>query len=334
MTHNPDSGRVVLITGGTSGIGLATARLFGRQGWQVGLIARGQAGLDAARARLEADGSRVAVASADVSDAPALATAAAALVATLGPPDVWINNAGIGIFARFTETSDAEFRRVTDVNYLGVVNGTRVALEHMRPRNAGTIVTVCSAIGFRGVPLQSAYSGAKYALRGFAEAVRAELAHERSQVHLTTVYPPSVNTPFYSHAIGRVDGLPRPPPPIYQPEPVARALLFAATSRRRDVLVGGQTVGTALLNTVAPALADRLLAALGPRAQTSSNPRVAEAADENVFSGTRRASAEHGAFDAEALGSSLQLWATMHRGMLVAGLGLGVLGLAVVTRRR
>ena len=327
-------GRVVVITGGTSGIGLASARLFGRQGWRVGLIARGQAGLDAARARLEADGSRVATASADVSDLPALRAATATLATELGAPDAWINNAGVSVFARFMDTTDAEFRRVTDVNYLGVVNGTRVALEHMRPRDTGSIVNVCSAIGFRGVPLQSAYSGAKYAMRGFAEAVRAELANERSAVQVTTVYPPSVNTPFYSHAIGRVDGSPRPPPPIYQPEPVARAIVFAATSRRRDVLVGGQTVGTALLNTFAPRLADLMLAALGPRAQTSSNPGVAAAADENVFSGTRRASAEHGAFDAEALGSSAQLWATMHRGALATGLGLGVLGLAVLARRR
>ena len=326
--------RVVVVTGGSSGIGRSTARLFARRGWRVGLVARSEDGLQAAQRDLAAGGATVAVAAADVTDSDALRRAALALAGKLGPIDAWINNAGIGVFARFVDMPEAEFRRVTEVNYLGVVNGTRVALEHMRPRDAGAIVNICSAIGLRGVPLQSAYSGAKYAMRGFAEALRAELAHERSPVHLTTVYPPSVNTPFYNHAVSHARGAPRPPPPVYQPEVVADAIYFAATHRRRDVLVGGQTVQVRLLNVLAPGLAERLLALFGPMTQTSSKRAVAEARDENVFNPMQQAAGEHGAFDSESLSSSVQLWATKNRMAVAMGLATTAIALALFSRRR
>ncbi|WP_419727897.1 SDR family oxidoreductase [Lichenicola sp.] len=335
MSEQQTSG-VVIITGGSSGIGLSTAQLFAQKGWRVGLIARGIAALDAAAESLAADPASVATAIADVTDGAALRQAAATIIEALGPVDVWINNAGVSTFAHFTNMSDEEFRRVTDVVYMGTVNGTRVALEQMRPRNAGTIVNVCSAIGLRGTPLLSAYSGAKWAMRGFTEAVRAELIAERSRVHISVVYPPSVNTPFYSHATARIDGLPRPPPPVYQPELVADAIHFAATSRRRDVLVGGQTVQLGLLNAVAPALADRLLASFGPRSMTSSNQGIADARDENLFRPTSRVSSTHGPFDREARSRSVQLWATKNRPSLKSALtfGAAVCGLMVVGRPR
>ncbi len=340
MTGSSNTGHVVAITGGSSGIGLATAELFARRGWHVGLIARGAEPLEAARgAVLLAGGNaggRVSAQVADVTDGDALRGAAAAIAAALGPIEVWINNAGVSVFAPFVAVSEQEFERVTDVVYMGTVRGTRVALEHMRPRDAGVIVNVCSAIGLRGVPLQSAYSGAKYAMRGFAEAVRAELMHERSQVRITTVYPPSVNTPFYSHATGRLDGLPRPPPPIYQPELVADAIFFAATNRRRDVLVGGQTVQTGLLNALAPGLVDRLAARIAPLSQTSHNQGIAETRDENLFAPSTRPPGTHGAFDRESLPFSAQLWGTKHRGVVgtMATFGLATIGLMLLPRRR
>jgi short-subunit dehydrogenase len=327
------AGQVVVITGGSSGIGRSTALLFARRGWRVGLIARGRVGLEEVRAQIAGLGATVAIAEADVSDAAALAEAGAALSDALGPPDVWINNAGVGVFARFTEMPVEEFDRVTAVNYLGVVNGTRVALSFMRPRNKGRIVNVSSAIGLRGVSLQSAYAGAKWAMRGFAEAVRAELTHERSRVSVVTVYPPSVNTPFYNHAITRIDGLPRPPPPIYQPEPVAQGIFFAATSRRRDVLIGEQTVAVALANRVAPALADRLVGLLSARSQTSSNSGLKQR-DENVFEPSRTVGAEHGVFNVESLPASLQVRAMLHPGRVAAGLGLAALAISAALRNR
>ncbi len=340
MADDTQTPRVVAITGGSSGIGLATAELFAKRGWHVGLIARGAAPLEAARSAVllagGSTGGRVSAQAADVTDSDALRRAAAAIAAELGPVDVWINNAGVSVFAPFTAMSEEEFERVTDVVYMGTVRGTRIALEHMRPRDAGVIVNICSAIGLRGVPLQSAYSGAKHAMRGFAESVRAELMHERSRVRITTVYPPSVNTPFYSHATGRLDGLPRPPPPIYQPELVADAIYFAATNRRRDVLVGGQTVQTGLLNALAPGLTDLLMAKIAPRSQTSHNPGIAEAQDENLFTPSTRPSGTHGAFDRESLPFSAQLWGTKHRGTVgaMATFGLATLGLMLLPRRR
>ena len=328
--------RLVVITGGSSGIGRSAARVFVEHGWRVALVARGAVALEDARADLAGRGGTVSVFQADVTDSAALRGAAVQVVAAMGPFDVWINNAGLSVFAKFTDTTEDEFRRVTDVTYMGTVNGTRVALEHMRPRNAGTIVNVCSAIGFRGVPLQSAYSGAKWAMRGFAEAVRAELINERSRVHISMVYPPSVNTPFYAHAVSRTAGLPRPPPPIYQPEIVADAVYLAATTRRRDIVVGGQSVQIALMNAVAPRLTDVLMGAFGPKLQETANQGVADTRDINLFTPSTRPAAEHGPFDGESLSTSAQFWASKNRGSLGAGLALGavLLGIALVTPAR
>ncbi len=322
---------VVAITGASSGIGRATAALFARKGWRVGLIARGAEQLDAARAEVVAEGGTALVQVADVTDSAALTAAADAIEAALGPIDVWVNNAGVGIYGRFLDIPEAEFRQLTDINYFGVVNGTRVALTRMQARGRGTIVQVASTISYRAVPLQSPYSGSKYAIRGFTEAVRSELIADRSAVHLTMVHPPAVNTPFYPHAQSHMPRPVRPPPPIYQPEIVADAIHLAATTRRREVMVGGSTVAFALANKVAPGLMDQLAGRFGVQTQQSNQDGAVALRDPNLMqAGTTGGT--HGPFDAESLGVCPQMWAERNRTVAWAGIGLAVAGLALAIR--
>ena len=320
------SKRVVVITGASSGIGRASAELFAQRGWRVGLIARGQAGLEAVRRDLEANGATVAIAPADVSDSAQLESAAAGLEAALGPIDVWINNAGIGVFGRFMDVPEDEFRRVTETNYFGTVNGTRVALRRMLPRNAGTVVQILSLISYRGAPLQSPYSGSKYALRGFTEAVRAEMVEARSRVHLTMVHPPAVNTPFYNHAASHMAKAVRPPPPIYQPEVVAEGVYLAATTRRREVKVAEPTVGLALGNKLMPSLLDFMAGQVGVALQQTDRGGAVAVRDRNLERPGQLA-ASHGAFDDESLTFSPQMWLQKNRDGLGVGLGLVALAL-------
>ena len=322
--------KVVVITGASSGIGRATAARFAQEGWRVGLIARGADTLDQARRDVVTAGGTASVAVADVADSAALESAASHIEAELGPIDVWVNNAGVGIFGKFMDVPEAEFRQVTETNYLGAVNGTRVALRRMLARDRGVIIQVASTIAYRAVPLQSAYSGSKYALRGFTEAVRSELIADRSRVHLTMVHPPAVNTPFYSHATSHMPKPVRPPPPIYQPEVVADAILFAATARRREVMVGGSTVAFALGNKVAPGLMDWGAGRVGVQLQQSDRTGVASEATNLMSPG--RTGPTHGAFDRESLRFSAQLWANKNQAGL--GLALGLVVLAMLGGRR
>ncbi len=320
----------VAITGASSGIGRSAAALFGRHGWRVGLIARGAGNLEAARKDVVAAGGTASVAMADVADSAALEAAAARIEAELGPIDVWVNNAGVGIFARFMDTTEDEFRRLTDVNYLGTVNGTRIALRRMLPRNRGTVVQILSAISYRGVPLQAPYSGAKYALRGFTEAVRAELANDGSAVHVTMVHPPAVNTPFYNHALSHMPKPVRPPPPVYQPELVADAIYLAATTRRREVKVAGATLAIAIANKLAPGLLDLLAGPSGVASQQSDEGGAVAVRDPNLHGPGQKPSSTHGPFDGESLGSSVQMWANKNRGTVGLAVGLGLVGLAML----
>lgn len=312
--------RVVVITGASSGIGRSAAVLFGQKGWRVGLIARGAAGLQAAKREVEAAGGRAAVAVADVSDSRQLERAAAQIEAALGPIDVWVNNAGVGVFGYFLDIPEDEFRRVTEINYLGAVNGTRIALAHMLARDRGTIVQVASEISHRGVPLQVPYSASKFAVRGFTEALRAELIGQRSRIRLSRVDPPATNTPFYNHAKSYMRENFRPPPPVYQPEVVADAIYTAATSNRREIQVGAQTVATVLGNTVAPHLMDFLAGVFGIPAQLTSRGGAVAQRDPNL-GGPGRIATAHGPFDGESPPSFLSRYAKP----VALGLGLGAL---------
>jgi NAD(P)-dependent dehydrogenase (short-subunit alcohol dehydrogenase family) len=329
----PVASRVVVITGASAGVGRATARRFARAGWSVGLIARGEAGLSAAAQEAESFGVSSLKAKVDVADAEALDAAAGTIEQALGPIDVWVNNAMVSVFAPFHELSADEFRRVTEVTYLGVVNGTMAALRRMRPRRRGSIVQVGSALAYRGIPLQSAYSGAKHAIQGFTEALRSELLHDGIDVGLTMVQLPALNTPQFEWSRARMPRQPRPVAPIYDPELAAEAILWAAQEGRREVWVGGSTAAVLLGNAIAPGIGDRYLARTGYESQQSRElvdpdhrDNLYEPLDETVDLGS------HGRFGRQATGRSPQLWATRHRRALL-GLGLAALGAAAGLRR-
>lgn len=325
------SSRVVAITGASSGIGRAAAQKFARQGWRVGLIGRSADTLDTVRRDVVTLGSTACIAAADVADSAALEAAAAHIEQELGPIDVWVNNAGTGVYGKFLDITEEEFKRVTETNYFGEVNGTRVALRRMVPRDRGTIIQILSAISYRGVPLQSAYSGSKYALRGFTEAVRSELISEGSAVHLTMVHPPAVNTPFYNHAISHMPKPVRPPPPVYQPEIVADAIYLAATTRRREVKVTASTLGFAIGNKLAPGLLDLIAGKLGVMAQQSGRGGAVAKREPNLFEPAPEPGPTHGAFDSKSFSFSPQMWLSEHRD--VALLSLGLIALAALAGR-
>jgi NAD(P)-dependent dehydrogenase (short-subunit alcohol dehydrogenase family) len=292
----------VVVTGASGGIGRATATAFGARGAQVGLLARGEKGLSAAARDVEAAGGKACVIPTDVADAAQCEAAAEEVERTFGPIDVWVNVAFTSVFARFWEITPAEFRRVTEVSYLGYVYCTMAALRRMRPRNAGTIVQVGSALAYRGIPLQSAYCGAKHAIQGFNEALRCELLHEHSKVRVIMVQMPAVNTP------------------IYQAEIPARTVLYAADHpRRREYWVGGSTVGTLAANAIAPGVLDRYLARTGFDSQQTEDARSPDQ-PANLWepadgSGGRDYGA-HGIFDDASTSRSFQLWGSQHRGLL------------------
>ena len=299
--------RVVIITGGSSGIGRCTAGVFARAGWRVGLIARGAAGLAAAAADVEAAGGAAAVAIADVMESAALAAAATAIEDALGPADVWINAAGNGVYGRFTDVPETEFRQVTEVTYLGTVNGTRVALARMRPRNRGTIVNVCSGVVFHGLPLMTSYSGAKAAVRAFSQALRIELSFERSAIRVSTVFPPAVNTPFFNHAISHMGWPARPVPPVYQPDVVARGIYMAALSGRPEMTISGTVACFALMSRIAPVWTGAVIRRLGVEGHLVRDAAAEHGAAPTVFAPSDEASGVHGVFGRKARRYSLQM---------------------------
>ena len=260
--------QTVAITGASAGIGRAASRLFAQRGDRVALIARGQAGLDGAARDVRRAGGKALAVPADVADFGQVEAAAKQIEETFGPIDVWVNVAFASVFAPFAEITPEEFRRVTEVTYLGYVYGTMAALARMRPRDRGAIVQVGSALGYRGIPLQAAYCGAKHAINGFTESLRCELLHDKSNVHVTVVQMPAVNTPQFSWVRSRLPRHPQPVPPIYQPEVAARGVVYAAGHpRRKQYFVGASTAATILANRVAPALLDRYLARTGYNSQ-------------------------------------------------------------------
>ena len=324
--------QTVVITGASAGIARATARLYGARGANVGLLARGQAGLDgAAQDVTEAGGKALAVPT-DVADHAQVEKAATEVEAQFGPIDVWINVAFTSVFAPFTEITPEEFRRVTEVSYLGYVYGTMVALDRMRHRNAGTIVQVGSALGGRSIPLQSAYCGAKHAVNGFTESVRCELLHEGSGVRITVVQLPAVNTPQFSWVLSRLPRHPQPVPPIYQPEVAARGVLYAAGHpERKQYWVGGSTVATLLGQRIAPALLDRYLAKTGYDSQQTDEEVPAGSRPDNLFAPVDGPGGQdhgaHGSFDARGHSRCTQMWFS-HHPAVAGGLAAGAAALA------
>ncbi|MEE1938346.1 SDR family oxidoreductase [Streptomyces sp. TRM 70361] len=314
--------QVVVVTGASAGVGRAVARAFGARGAKVALLARGEKGLEAAAGEVREAGGTALPVPVDVADHAAVDAAATRAEEELGPVDVWVNNAFSSVFAPFTETGPEEFERTTDVTYLGYVNGTRAALDRMLPRDRGTIVQVGSALAYRGIPLQAAYCGAKHAIQGFTESVRCELLHDRSNVRITMVQLPAVNTPQFDWLLSRLPRRAQPVPPIYQPEPAARAVLHAADHpRRREYWLGGPTVATLVANRLFPGLLDRYLARTGYDSQQTDEPRDPDRPVnlwEPADGPGGRDFGTHGSFDDRSADRSPQLWAVRHRGLLTA----------------
>jgi len=333
IVSNKHAGQVVVVTGASGGIGRATALAFGARGAKVALLARGEEGLAGAARDVEARGGTALPIPADVADSYKVEAAAEKIEQTFGPIDVWVNVAFTSIFSEFKNITPAEYKRVTEVSYLGYVYGTMAALKRMQARDAGTIVHVGSTLAYRGIPLQTAYCGAKHAIQGFHESLRCELLHEKSNVHVTMVQMPAVNTPQFDWVLSRLPKPAQPVPPIYQPEVAAHGVLYAADHpKRREYWVGGTTMGTLIANAIAPGLLDRYLGKTGYQAQEDDRP---ESPDRpvNLWEPADGPSGHdytaHGSFDDKAKPRSAQLWASQHHGVL-GGTLLGLAGAAGV----
>jgi NAD(P)-dependent dehydrogenase (short-subunit alcohol dehydrogenase family) len=305
-------------------VGRASAIAFAKRGDRVVLIARGERGLAGAAQEVQDAGGEAYQFQVDMADADAVHEVAERIEREVGEIDVWVNDAFSSVFAPFAEVTPAEFRRTTEVSYLGYVYGTMAALKHMRTRDKGAIVQVGSALAYRGIPLQSAYCGAKHAIQGFTESLRCELLHERSGVHVTMVQLPAVNTPQFSWVRSKLGRHPQPVPPIYQPEVAARAIVFAADHpQRREYWVGSTTAATLLANAVAPGLLDRYLARTGFQSQQTDAPPPARERDGNLREPLDDADGAdytaHGEFDDKAHNRDPQTWASRHHGLVAAG---------------
>jgi NAD(P)-dependent dehydrogenase (short-subunit alcohol dehydrogenase family) len=305
--------RVIVITGASAGVGRATAQAFAGPGVRLGLIARGVDGLEAARRDVVERGGAALAISADVADHAAMQAAADRIERELGPIDVWVNNAMASVFSPFHEIEPEEFRRVTEVTYLGCVHGTMAAIARMRPRNRGVIVQVGSALAYRAIPLQSAYCGAKHAVEGFTESLRCELGHERSRIRLTMVQLPALNTPQFRWVKSRLPNKPQPVPPIFQPEVAAEAIVWAADRAPRELLVGLSTVVAVVGNRFFAGLGDRYLAKTGFRAQQTSQADD-HGRPSNLWHPVPGDAGAHGDFDAQAHARSPGLWVATHIG--------------------
>jgi NAD(P)-dependent dehydrogenase (short-subunit alcohol dehydrogenase family) len=318
----------VVITGAGAGVGRATARAFAERGCNVGLLARDADRLNAAAEEIRSKGGRACPVPTDVSDPDAVEAAADQIERELGPIDVWVNDAMVTIFAPVHAITPAEFRHQTEVTYLGTVYGTMAALKRMRPRARGSIVQVGSALSYRAIPLQSAYCGAKFAIRGFTDSLRCELLHDGLPISICMVQLPAMNTPQFDWALSRMPRKPQPVPPIFEPEVAARAIVFAAFNRRREIWLGLPSWKAILGTTVAPALLDRILARKGYTAQMRDELEPADA-PANLFEPVRGSQGAHGSFDDLARSDTWTLWPTEHRNALLAGGSalLGALGL-------
>jgi NAD(P)-dependent dehydrogenase (short-subunit alcohol dehydrogenase family) len=321
---------IALVTGASAGVGRATVRRLAADGYDVALVARGREALEATRTEVERLGRRALAIPADVADESQVEEAAERTEAALGPIDVWVSNAMTTVFAPFMEIEPDEFRRVTEVTYLGAVWGTRAALKRMVPRDSGSIVYVGSALGYRGIPLQSAYCGSKHAIKGFFESVRSELLHDQSKVKLSIVELPALNTPQFDHCRTRMPKQPQPVPPIYQPEVAADGIAWAARTGERELYVGAPTWKTILGERVAAGFADRYLAKNGYSGQMADQPVNGDRPD-NLFAPVEGDRGAHGRFEEGSRRRSPLLWLGKHRRALGAAALAGAGAVAAAT---
>ncbi|WP_417780729.1 SDR family oxidoreductase [Stutzerimonas xanthomarina] len=322
-----DREQTAVICGGTAGVGRATAHAFAQAGFRVAVIARGEQGLTDTREELEAAGAKVLAISADVADAEAIDHAAERIEAELGPIEVWVNAAMATVFGPVNKTSAAEFKRVTEVTYLGFVHGTLAALRYMEARNRGTIVQVGSALSYRSIPLQSAYCAAKFAIRGFTDSLRCELIHTNSRVRLTMVQLPAHNTPQFDWSRNKMGKRPQPVPPIHTPEVAARAILRAATDAPRELWLGRASFQAIIGNMFMPGLLDRMMAKQAWSGQMTDEPASDEQPD-NLFQPVDGLHRIDGRFGSQVKDKALALSAETV-GKLAAG-GLAVIAVLVI----
>jgi NAD(P)-dependent dehydrogenase (short-subunit alcohol dehydrogenase family) len=334
MKRQESKSRVVVVTGASAGVGRATVQAFACEGARVGLIARGLAGLAGAKCDVERAGGQAIALPVDVADSLAVEKAAARVEEEFGPIDVWVNNAMTSVFSPIKRMTPEEFKRVTEVTYLGCVYGTLAALKRMIPRDCGVIIQVGSALAYRGIPLQAAYCAAKHAIQGFCDSLRCELIHDKSNVRVTMIEMPALNTPQFSWVKSRLPHRAQPVPPIFQPEVAADAIVFASHNSRREMYVGMPTVEAIIGNKIAPGLLDHYLARTGfdsqqhDGAEDQSRPdNLWEPLDAEVDHGA------HGRFDRRASSRSPQLWMSMHRKWLWAGAVFLALSAALLWQR-
>jgi len=331
LPHPP----VVVITGASAGVGRAVVRHFARDGARIGLIARGIEGLEATQAEVEQAGGEALIYPCDVADHAEVEAAAAYFEQELGPIDIWINAAFAGILAPFMEVSAEDYRRVTEVTYLGQVHGARAALKRMLPRNRGSIVLVGSALAYRGIPLQSAYCGAKHAIQGFQDSLRSELMAAKSGVHVSMVQLPGVNTPQFDWIRTTLPRKPKPASPPYQPEIAAEAIHYAAHHRRKEITLGWPSLQAIWGDRLASGLVDRYLGATGIEGQQDKE-RVSPDRRDNLYDPVPGDRGAHGRFDATARTRSTQLWLNTHPAETALGVGAALLagGIAWAVGRR
>ncbi len=336
MKNNNKQPEVVVIAGASAGVGRAIAWAFAKRGAHIGLLARGHAGLEAAKRDVEQLGGQAITIPTDVADADQVEAAAVKVEETFGPIDIWVHVAMVSVFSEAIDMKPEEFKRVTEVTYLGQVYGTLSALKRMVPRDRGKIILIGSALAYRGIPLQSAYCGAKHAIQGFSESVRCELIHNKSHVKISMVQLPAVNTPQFDWEKSRLPDHPQPVPPIYQPEIIADAVAYLADHYRREMFIGWPTIKAIEGNKIAPWYADRYLGRSGFRSQQTSQPRNPNRPD-NLWHAVDedRDYGAHGDFDSRAVRWSIQEWMDTHpRLVAIAGAAAGGLLISALFSKR
>lgn len=325
--------RVVVITGASAGVGRATAIAFAKTGARIGLIARGEVGLAATKRDVELAGGKALVLKADVANDDQVEAAAAVVDREFGPVDVWVNNAMCSVFAPIQQTTASEFKRVTEVTYLGVVHGTLAALRRMQPRDEGVILQVGSALAYRSIPLQAAYCAAKHAIAGFTDSLRCELIHDESRIQLSMVNLPAMNTPQFGWSKSKMKYKAQPVPPIFEPEVAAEAIEYASRHHRREWSVGLPTVQAIVGQKIAPGLLDLYLGRTGYEGQLTAEPADPDQPN-NLWEPVDIDAGAHGTFTDRSYAVSEQVWLSRYRGFCGVALLVAGAGLLAATRRR